>query len=626
MKKAVVTTLTAAVAMACAGIDNPFGENAIIFSPGDAPEKIDAKVAEIFKAQHHKQFGPERYAFMFLPGDYTATKTMEIGYYTQVLGLGRTPDEVKLTNVKTPAALEGNNATCNFWVGIENVMIVDKDNNADPYFNFQWAVSQAAPARRLLVERKSVFDWFYGWASGGYVADTVFMKPAGSYAQQQYYTRNCQFNQGFYGVNWNNFVQGADGNLGESKDNTGHSFAEVVPLASKLGGSSWSRGGATTVIETTDAMREKPFLFVEGGAWKVFAPALRRNSKGVSWRKGDMGKGKVLDLAKDFFVAQAGRDDAKAINAALAKGRNILFAPGVFHVSEPLKVTKAGTILLGIGEATIVPDNAESAIVCADVDGITVAGLIFDSERYSKRLLVVGPKGSKARHRDNPTIIQDIAYRVGGTGKPGKVDACIEINSSDAIIDHTWVWRADHGEHTGWTANTSRNGIIVNGDYVTANGLFVEHFQEYDILWNGEYGKTYFLQNEKCYDPQGNEVWMSHDGTKKGWSAYKVADDVKHHYAVGLGVYDVFINTNGHSVFLEDAVEVPDTPGVLVENVCIVEIARGDGPLVGINHIVNGKGFGVKTGKDSGGGYAVQRLVRYCNGESEVRPDEYKKK
>ena len=81
-----------------------------------------------------------------------------------------------------------------------------------------------------------------------------------------------------------------------------------------------------------------------------------------------------------------------------------------------------------------------------------------------------------------------------------------------------------------------------------------------------------------------------------------------------------------HSVFLEDAVEVSDTPGVLVENVCIVEIAKGDGPIVGINHIVNGKGFGVKTGKDSGGGYAVQRLVRYCNGESEVRPDEYKKK
>ncbi len=79
-------------------------------------------------------------------------------------------------------------------------------------------------------------------------------------------------------------------------------------------------------------------------------------------------------------------------------------------------------------------------------------------------------------------------------------------------------------------------------------------------------------------------------------------------------------------MFLEDAVEVPDTPGVLVENVCIVEIARGDGPIVGINHIVNGRGFGVKTGKDSGGGYAVQRLVRYCNGESEVRPDEYKKK
>ena len=158
------------------------------------------------------------------------------------------------------------------------------------------------------------------------------------------------------------------------------------------------------------------------------------------------------------------------------------------------------------------------------------------------------------------------------------------------------------------------------------DGLFVEHFQEHDVLWNGEDGRTYFLQNEKCYDPPGNATWMSHGGKKKGYAAYKVADGVKRHYAVGLGVYDVFINTDGKSVFLDDAVEVPDAPGVVVENACTVEIANGDGPLVGINHVVNGQGHEIRTGKGSGGGYAVQRVYRYSGGKADVAPDFYKKK
>ena len=354
-------------------------------------------------------------------------------------------------------------------------------------------------------------------------------------------------------------------------------------------------------------------------------PALRRNAKGVSWGEGDMGRGMSLDLVKDFLIARPDKHDAKAINAALAKGRHVLFTPGIFHVTEPLRVTKPGTILLGIGEATIVPENDEAAVICSDVDGLTVAGLIFDAERASKRFVVMGEKKTAKRHAENPSFLIDTIYRVGGTGKPGKTDVCIEINSNDVIIDHTWVWRADHGEHTGWYANTSRNGILVNGDGVIGYGLFVEHFQEHDILWTGEDGRTYFLQNEKCYDPDGQSAWMSHDGKKKGWAAYKVADHVKKHYAVGLGVYDVLINTNGKSVFLDDAIEVPDVPDVLIENACIVELAAGDGPIVGFNHIVNGMGYGIRTGKGSGGGYAVQRVYSRNDGDTDIAPDYYKK-
>lgn len=604
------------------------GPNVHVFSPDDDMKKVAETVETVFKRQRYRQFGPERQAFLFLPGDYTKAGTLNVGYYTQVLGLGRTPDEVKLANVKTPAALDKNNATCNFWVGIENVSIADTDNNADPYFNFQWAVSQAAPARRLHVFRKSVFDWYYGWASGGFVADCVFEKPAGSYSQQQYFYRNNIFGDGIYGINWNQVVVGCEGDFAAKSKDGGKLLAKCAPTSVKGVSSNWRAGGCTTIVDETEIAREKPFLFVDGGKFKVFVPAIRRGAKGISWGEGcangGMGEGKILDLARDFHVAKEGKDTAKTINAALAAGKNVLFTPGIYRVAEPIKVAKPGTIVLGIGEATIVPENGDAALKCADADGIVIAGLIFDAERASKRFVVVGVKKSERRHIDDPIFLVDLVYRVGGTGKPGKTDVCLEVNANDIVVDHMWIWRADHGDHTGWTANTSKNGIVVNGDGVSCYGLFVEHFQEHDVLWNGEDGKVFFLQNEKCYDPPGNATWMSHGGKKKGYAAYKVSDGVKRHYAVGLGVYDVFINTNGNSVFLDDAVEVPDSPGVVIENACTVEIANGDGPLVGINAIVNGQGHAIKTGKGSGGGYAIQRVYRYSNGKADIAPDWYK--
>jgi len=613
-----------------AGVATPrpdLGENVRVFSPEDGLEGIHRATEEVFARQHKRQFGPERYAFLFMPGDYSKMKAVNVGYYTQVLGLGRLPDDVRLGNVKTPAALANNNATCNFWVGVENVAIADTDSNADPYFSFQWAVSQAAPARRLHVFRKASFDWFFGWASGGYVADCVFEKMAGSYSQQQYFYRNNAFGSGVYGINWNQVVVGCAGGFASRSKDGGRELSLCAPTGTEGVSSNWRAGGCTTVVGETPVVREKPFLFVEGDAFKVFVPAVRRGAKGVSWGEGKanggMGEGKVLDLARDFYVAKEGKDDAKTINAALAAGKNVLFTPGVYHVAEPIRATKPDTVLLGIGEATLVPGNGDAALRCADVDGLVVAGLIFDAERASKRFVVVGDGKTAVRHAESPVFLIDLVYRVGGTGKPGRTEACLEVNANDVVVDHTWIWRADHGDHTGWTANTSKNGIVVNGDGVTCYGLFVEHFQEHDVLWNGEDGRVFFLQNEKCYDPPGNATWMSHGGKKKGYAAYKVADGVKRHYAAGLGVYDVFINTDGKSVFLDDAVEVPDAPGVVIENACTVEIANGDGPLVGINAIVNGKGHAIKTGKGSGGGYAIQRVYRYSAGKADVAPDYY---
>ncbi|MCR5837653.1 MAG: hypothetical protein K6G88_14230 [Lachnospiraceae bacterium] len=596
-----------------------FGENAYFFSENDNRGDINQVTESVFAKQRFNQFGKDRYLFAYKKGNYGDTETVNIGYYTQMIGLGKTPYDVRIRNVKTPSALgeDSTNATCNFWVGIENLLVADTDHNDDVYFGFQWAVSQAAPARRLYVERNAVFDWYWGWASGGYVADSYFEKAAGSYSQQQYYYRNCYINDGAYGVNWNKVIQGCTGN---TVDTNG-----MDNLLGADGKTDWGYNKASTVINKTDKLREKPFLYFDEASddYKVFVPSLKYNTSNVSWTYENMGDGISLSVKDSFYVANAKRDNADTINEQLRLGKNIIFSPGVYYVDKPIEVKYANTIVLGLGLATLIPNNEQAAMKVADVGGVSICGLIFDAGNKSDEMLEVGPKGCNKDHSANPTVLQDVFYRVGGTGELGRCDSCLVINSNDVIVDHTWIWRADHGNNTGWYANTSKNGMVVNGDNIITYGLFCEHFQEYDILWRGENGKTYFLQNEKCYDPQKQEEWRSHEGTADGYASYKVANNVKKHYAVGLGIYDVFINTNGASIHLENAIEVPNSPDVLIENACTVEIANGGGPLVGINHIVNGTGPAIRTGEGSGGGYAVQRLLNYRGGQALSIEDYY---
>ncbi|HYN55607.1 MAG TPA: hypothetical protein VES03_00265, partial [Motilibacterales bacterium] len=179
----------------------------------------------------------------------------------------------------------------------------------------------------------------------------------------------------------------------------------------------------------------------------------------------------------------------------------------------------------------------------------------------------------------------------------------LQVNSDNVLIDHTWVWRADHGiegfptipraegktdfgDTARWATNIGRNGLVVNGDDVTATGLFVEHFQEYNTIWNGERGRVLLYQNELPYDPPTQADWTTPDGTL-GWAGYKVADHVKTHQLWGGGVY-VF-NRNDPSIVTENGYEVPDTPGVVLTHVMTKNLS---GPGA-INHVVNGFGEAV---------------------------------
>ncbi len=309
---------------------------------------------------------------------------------------------------------------------------------------------------------------------------------------------------------------------------------------------------------------------------------------GTTWANGPAA-GSSIGI-EDFFIAKP-TDSVSTINTALANGHHLLLTPGVYQLDRTIEVKRPDTVVLGIGFPTLVPDNGIVPMTVADVKGVKISGLLFDAGPVnSPVLLQVGsqhPATSQASDHNNwsdpndPTLIQDVFFRIGGAAL-GMATTSLEVNSDNTIIDDVWAWRADHGTGVGWTSNTADTGVVINGENVTAYGLFVEHYQKYDVIWNGENGRTIFFQNEMPYDPPTQADW-SHDGVD-GFAAYKVADSVTSHEAWGMGSY-CFFKVNP-SIVATRAFEVPDTPGVKFHDLVTVSL----GGVGTIEHVINNTG------------------------------------
>jgi hypothetical protein len=539
--------------------DTPnFGPNVHVFDPsmGNAAiqSQLDAQFNQM-KDTNSAQFSENRVADLFKPGSYGVEDN--VGFYTSVAGLGQNPDDVTINGDVTVDAFnasDAGNATQNFWRSAENLAI-NPSSGTD-----RWAVAQAAPFRRIDVHGNlALYPASYGYASGGFIADTKVSGQASSVSQQQWYTRNSSLGSWAGGV-WNMVFSGVTGAPG----NTFPSPPE-------------------TTLSTTPVSRDVPYLYVDGsGKYRVFEPSLQSNSSGASWANGST-PGTSLPMSQ-FYVVKAG-DTAATINQALSEGCNLFVTPGVYHLSQTLDVTRADTTILGVGYPTFVPDNGVNAMQVADVDGVRLKGLLFDAgTTNSQALLTVGPSGSSAGHASDPTTVQDVFFRIGGE-KAGKATDSLVVNSNNTIIDHIWAWRADHGNAgtVGWTTNTADNGLTVNGNNVLADGLFVEHYQKYEVVWNGQGGRTIFFQNENPYDPPNQAAWKNPAG-QNGYAAYKVGANVTTHEAWGLGSYCYF-NVNP-AVNNYHAFEVPNTPGVKFHDALTVSL----GGVGTITHVINDTG------------------------------------
>ena len=570
-----------------------FGPNVTIFDPSESTTDINAAFAA---AGGYSQFGTDRHAFLFKPGTYgsaagqadptTATGVVngDIGYYESVAGLSESPTGVTINGAIHSEGQQtkpsdpwddGDEALNNFWRSLSNVTInpiqqptatdaerAYPEGIADAH-TLRWAVSQASPLRRVNVEGDlSLFPRFGSYSSGGYISGSKVSGQVISGSQQQWYTRDSNIGS-WSGSVWNMVFSGVTG-----------APAQSFPTP------------ADTTLASTPESRDAPFLYIDdSGKYNVFVPNVRTNASDVDWSTAD---GTSLPI-HDFYIAQQS-STATEINHALAEGKNLILTPGVYNLSSSIRVTRSNTVILGMGFATLTPKFGQPAITTGNVHGVKISGIIVDAGATNSATLIrIGSKGASNSSASDPTTLNDVFFRIGGAHK-GKATTSLEVNSSHVILDDIWAWRADHGNDgsVGWNVNTAAHGLVVNGNYVTAEGLAVEHYQKAQVQWNGNHGTTIFYQSELPYDPPTQASWM--DGTKDGYASYAVAKSVTSHKAYGLGVYSNF--TAGPSIFAANAITAPENSNVTFADLVTIFL-NGNG---GITNVINGTGAAVQSG------------------------------
>jgi hypothetical protein len=555
-----------------------------IFDPSMPQSQIQSTVDAIGTQQVNNEFGPQRYALLFKPGTYGSKANplnFRVGFYTSVAGLGLSPTDVVINGsiyVHNQCFGPGNCiALDNFWRSLSNLTINVTTPNFGCYSGEFWAVSQAAPMRRVHVNGfATLMDYCTGpsFASGGFIADSAFDgSTVVNGSQQQWLVRNSRLDGWTNGV-WNQV------------------FSGVVGAPAQCFPSQKSCGGPYTTLATSPVTREAPYLYLDAaGKYSVFVPSVQHNTSGTTWASGQT-PGASIPIDR-FFIARP-TDSVERINNQLARGKNLLLTPGIYRLNEPIRVKHDDTVVLGLGFPTLVPEDGNVAMKVSNVSGVDLSGMIFDAgSENSPVLLQVGSGRSEGDDGDgsdhnaaNPSALQDVFFRIGGA-TPGKATTALVVNSDNVILDDIWSWRADHGSGVGWTANTADTGVIVNGDNVTAYGLFVEHYQKYNVIWNGNGGTDVFFQNELPYDVPNQAAWTEAPGVD-GFAAFKVGSSVTSFNGWGMGSYSFF--NQGVDIFAERAFEVPTTlpAGSLHDLLTIfLDPSHGKG---GIRHVVNDAG------------------------------------
>ena len=80
--------------LAANGAKPEFGPNVMVFDPSMSSQAIQKQIDAVYATQEHNEFGQQRNALLFLPGDYSVD--VPVGFYTEVIGLGASPDATRI--------------------------------------------------------------------------------------------------------------------------------------------------------------------------------------------------------------------------------------------------------------------------------------------------------------------------------------------------------------------------------------------------------------------------------------------------------------------------------------------------------------------------------------------------
>ena len=342
-----VGIFTANAAAQISPSNEPFGSNVLIFTPSMPTSQIQAAVNAISNQQVGNQFGTQRYSLLFEPGVYGADTPLiiNVGFYTEVAGLGASPADVTINghvDVYNQCDSTGCNALDNFWRSVSNLTInVQGLSGCQASADF-WAVSQAAPMRRVNItgQNLSLQDYCSAgpqYASGGFIADTQTGYVING-SQQQFYFRNDSITGWSNGV-WNQVFSGVVGAPPQSYPNPTY-----------------------TTLASTPVSREKPYLTVNSkGKYSIFVPSAQQNTVGPTWAAASTpGRSMPLD---SFFVASPS-NTALELNLALLEGKSLILTPGVYQLQDALHVFYPDTVIFGMGDATLIPQNGTARYRC----------------------------------------------------------------------------------------------------------------------------------------------------------------------------------------------------------------------------------------------------------------------
>ena len=214
-----------------------------------------------------------------------------------------------------------------------------------------------------------------------------------------------------------------------------------------------------TTIDETPVSREKPYLFVDDrrALQRARARGADRTpaaSRGPTARRA----GRSIPIT-DFFIAKPGdsvKDDqqrARARPAPDPHAGRVRHRPARSRSSAPTRSCSAWATRRSPPSAARCRSKVEG---CRRASS-SPASRSTPAPAQSPVLLQVGKPGNgQARRstRRTRSRSRDVYFRVGGP-HIGKADTALEVNADHVLIDHTWVWRADHGVE-GFTERRER--------------------------------------------------------------------------------------------------------------------------------------------------------------------------